>query len=296
MLQNVSRVVVSGASGFIGQAVVPKLLSRGVQVLAISTRPSMLSMAWGIEAVDIETVYEKEQVSKIRLFDPEVFLHMGWSGLPDYSIDACLDNLADSVKLIQLAISLGVERIVSSGSCWEYGDLKGQLSDAQSPKPLSFFARTKDNLRMILESVSKESNVQTRWARIFYAYGPGQREQSLIPITIKSWRDGAAPVLRDTKSSIDLVHVEDVAEALVLLTLSQGPSGVFNIGSGSAVRVSEVVESVRSAIAGELTSLKVLQSTDELAAWADISSISTNFGWAPKVQLADGIRSVVQLD
>jgi nucleoside-diphosphate-sugar epimerase len=99
--------------------------------------------------------------------------------------------------------------------------------------------------------------------------------------------------LRDTKSSIDLVHVEDVAGALVALTLKDGPSGVFNVGSGSATRVSDVVEFVRSVTANEEVGPKITDSTDELASWADITSMRVNFGWKPKILLTQGIRSII---
>jgi len=292
-LNNIERVIITGASGFIGKAVVPLLLDSKIPLMALSTRPVEISKTWGIDSMDIRELSQESSLERLRGFSPTVLLHLGWSRLPDYSTDACLDNLISSIEILRASIDCGVKRVVAAGSCWEYGDLKGELSEHTSVFPTSIFTKTKNNLRNILESVGEDTGIETRWARIFYSYGPGQREQSLIPFTIRSWKNGEAPALRDTESAIDLIHVQDVATGLVALTLKKGPSGVFNLGSGSATKVSDVVQYIKSCVSGNNVSHSFLMQDGESAAWANLESMSKHFDWKPKTSLAEGIRGMV---
>jgi nucleoside-diphosphate-sugar epimerase len=284
-----SRILLTGASGFIGQVVVPLLLSEGAEIMALTTKPTEVVERWGIEAVDLLKSTDKAMRDRIDAFSPSVLLHLGWSGLPDYSADACLANVASSIQVIRMALASGVSRIVGAGSCWEYGELQGELSEHLSTAPTSMFAQSKSCLRQLLSSVEQETSVETRWARIFYAYGSGQREGSLIPSAIRSWRAGSPPDLRDTQSAIDLMHVEDVASGLVALTLRSGPSGVFNLGSGAATRVSDVVELVRAQISGEERGTQIQARVGDGATWADIDAMHRSFGWTPRISLPEGI-------
>ena len=284
-----SRILLTGASGFIGQVVVPLLMSEGAEIMALTTNPTEVVERWGMEAVDLLQSTDKAMRDRIDAFSPSVLLHLGWSGLPDYSTDACLANVASSIQVIRLALASGVIRIVGAGSCWEYGKLQGELSEHLSTAPTSMFAQSKSYLRQLLGSIEQENDTQTRWARIFYAYGPGQREGSLIPSTIKAWRAGSAPELRDTESAIDLIHVEDVASGLVALTLQSGPSGVFNLGSGVATKVSDVVELVRDQISGQQKAVELDRRFGNSATWADIGAMHRSFGWSPKISLPEGI-------
>jgi len=288
-----SRILLTGSTGFIGQAVVPMLIAEGAEVMALTTKPAEVVERWGVEAVDLFKVPEKTILDRVEAFAPSVLLHLGWSGLPDYSADACLANVASSIQVIRIALAGGVNRIVGAGSCWEYGGLQGELSENLPTTSTSMFTQSKSCLRQLLSAVEQETGTQTRWARIFYAYGPGQREASLIPMTIKSWRAGSAPDLRDTQSAIDLIHVEDVASGLVALTLRSGPSGIFNLGSGGATRVSDVVELVHAQISGEQDGGGISARIGDGAAWADIGAMHRAFAWTPKISLPEGIRMMV---
>jgi nucleoside-diphosphate-sugar epimerase len=288
-----SRILLTGATGFIGQAVVPILIAEGAEVMALTTKPTEVVEQWGIQAVDLLKVPENAILNRVKTFAPEVLLHLGWSGLPDYSADACLANVSSSIQVVRIALEGGVSRIVGAGSCWEYGGLQGELSENLPTTSTSMFTQAKSCLRQLLESVEQDTGTQTRWARIFYAYGSGQREGSLIPMTINAWRAGSAPDLRDTQSAIDLIHVQDVASGLVALTLRTGPSGVFNLGSGGATKVSDVVELVRAELIGEQNREGISARISDGAAWADISAMHRAFGWTPKISLPKGIRMVL---
>lgn len=287
------RVLVTGATGFIGRAVIPRLLAEGAQVLALTTRPQRVKELWDIETADIIREADRLLTSTISRFEPDSLLHLAWSRLPDYSADACLSNVEASMRVIRLALIGGVSRFVGAGSCWEYGDLQGLLSEDMTIAPRSLFAQSKSCIQEMMARAAAESGAEARWARIFYAYGPGQRETSLIPTAVKAWLAGSPPDLRDTARAIDLILVDDVAAGLATLTLREGPSGVFNLGSGSAVRVADIVEHVRGQVQAARPAVAPGPTTSGGAAWADIGRMRQSFGWEPHVSLTDGIRLVI---
>jgi len=93
-------------------------MSEGAEIMALTTNPTEVVERWGIEAVDLLQSTDKAMRDRIDAFSPSVLLHLGWSGLPDYSADACLANLASSIQVIRMALASGVSRIVGAGSCW----------------------------------------------------------------------------------------------------------------------------------------------------------------------------------
>ena len=293
MIQRETRVLMTGASGFIGQHVVQKLKAAGAELQALSTQPLKAESMLDITAHDIHKLKTDSTFALLEKFRPEVFLHLGWAGIPDYSMQMSLKNLETSVALLGLASQLKVRRIVAAGSCWEYGSAGGELEENQKVRPDTAFSKAKSHLREVFETVAVDSEMEHRWARIFYAYGPRQRKESLIPLSIDSIKNGRTPQLRDTRSAIDLIHVDDVAHAIATLTLERGPSGVFNVGSGKAYRVSDVVEIVRETIMGGPVSKRDLMSDNSFAAWANLEKIGRDYDWSPRVSLEDGIRSML---
>ena len=293
MNQHRTRVLVTGASGFIGQKVVQELRTAGAELQALSTQPLRTESLLGVAALDIRKLETEITFAALEAFKPDVFLHLGWAGIPDYSMRMSLENLARGVDLFGLATRLEVGRIVASGSCWEYGEAKGELVESERTRPNTAFSQSKSHLRDILETIALGSGIEYRWARIFYAYGPGQRKQSLIPMCIDSIKNGEMPRLRDTRSAIDLVHVDDVADALAKLTLGEGPSGVFNVGSGKAYAVSDIVELVRASIEGGAVSEIARSTDDRCASWASLDKISRDYEWLPRVSIEDGVRSML---
>jgi len=84
-----------------------------------------------------------------------------------------------------------------------------------------------------------------------------------------------------------------VASGLVALTLQSGPSGVFNLGSGAATIVSDIVELVRLHVAGNDNLIKIKQQRGKNATWADTRAMRSAFEWSPKISLAEGIEKTL---
>lgn len=284
------RFVITGGTGFIGAYVLRQL--RGHDVLCFSRHPDAIAPAEGLAVKQADFGKGGEWAESIKDFQPECCIHLAWEGLPDYSLPRCRINLDASLRLLEVLSQARVKRLVVSGSCFEYGDVNGPVCEDQESNSRTVFAATKVALLKVLDAVATDFDY--RWARLFFVYGPGQRLSSLIPSLRNSYAKNKTPEIRTPEIVQDFVHVEDVADALVTLGEYDGPSGIFNVGSGYPTSVGYVANQVaqyygRDALFGAIVKGKGF--------WADSQNMTSCTGWSARIGIDDGIRkTLVALD
>jgi len=281
------RILITGGTGFIGQALVSA--QKHQSIIAASRNglwrdgEKLNSSSYDLVALEVwKELFERER--------PHVLVHLAWQGLPDYSLENSLWNLDLGIRLLRIAISSGVRRVVIAGTCWEYGDSQGCLREDSEPQEPSVFAAHKLAQYQIASAMCRVSGVELAWARIFFCYGPNQRPQSLIPTVVASLRDRKQPNLKTPEALIDLIHVSDVSRALLALTNIGAPTGVFNVGSGQAVPTFLVAQKVAELMQSQLT---IPSEVNTHGFWADTTRLKTEFDFQPTFTLEEGIRQTV---
>jgi nucleoside-diphosphate-sugar epimerase len=180
---------------------------------------------------------------------PERCIHLAWSNLPDYSTQASGANLLATTMFLENLAEAGCRRIVTAGSCFEYGRREGCLDEDDSEDCLDAivyldaFSFAKWSVYRYLR-VLEQHGMEFRHARIFYAYGEGQRQTSLIPSVVKAYEEGREPEIKNPERICDFIHVTDVARGLVALLDADCQSGPYNLGSEMAVTVESVVDGI----------------------------------------------------
>jgi len=280
------RVFLTGATGFIGRAVLPALSARhDVRWLSRG--------AHGAAAVRGDFGAPAQWCGQLRAFQPEVCLHLAWEGLPDYSPQRCQQNVAASLELAREMLMLGCRRFVVAGSCWEYGEMSGSACEgvAESTPPVNpgVFARAKDDLRRALEEETLRAGAELVWTRIFFVYGAGQRSASLIPHCVAQCLRGAEPELKRPDDIQDFIHVEDVAGALAALIEKSVAPGIYNVGSGKGTSAARVAALVASHFGMQLRA----GSAVGRGFWADIHKLHTATEWKPNIDIEAGVARTV---
>jgi UDP-glucose 4-epimerase len=282
------RILVTGARGFLGRHLLRQLA--GHDVLALVRSKSEIGLGHGVREVVGDFGQSGAWVDEVKAAAPTVCVHLAWDGLPDYSLSRCRANLDAGLQFVETLTRVGVSRVVVAGTCWEYGSAQGPQSEESPGVNPGVFAATKAAFHGILDSVSREAGFDYRWARIFFSYGPGQREQSLIPYLRSSIKTGTSPALREPAAAQDFVHVGDVAGALVALAEFEGPSGAYNIGSGEPTTVGAVANYVAEYYGQPQV---VEPAPVKSGMWADVSRMRTRVGWSPMVGIRDGVRQTL---
>jgi len=294
------KILLTGATGFIGSKLWGVLLDRGHDVIGVSRHPSAHDCR---EHGARHVRYAMGDVLPDSLIDfsPEILVHLAWSGIPDFSAKACTDNVEKQMRFLDKTEKLkSLKKILVSGSCVEYGDKKGLCQEAENVLPVSYFSWAKQTLSNYFRLNCQQRNIQLLWFRVFYVYGPGQRPGALIPTLIDAFRAGLAPEIKSPAAANDFIYIDDVLDAFVKGIELKDGSGVLNLGSGHPVSVLEVARTVENVSNGDASgsiehSLNYGGSQPSPAMIADISQAKSVLGWTPKTRLCDGIERTWRL-
>lgn len=293
------RILVTGATGFIGKRLCKALVDRGHEVMGTSRNPSVdRDQMGGIPHVTYlmgETLPES-----VVSFSPEVLAHLSWSGIPDFSAKTCAANVAAQVQFVDETEKLSrLTKILVAGSCAEYGAQRGLCQEADRNPPDSYFSWAKQTLYDYFRLSCQKRELPLLWLRIFYVYGPGQRSAALIPTLLKAFRSGQRPEIRNPTAANDFVFVDDVVNAFVLGIERREATGVLNIGSGRQSTVHEASQIAENLINKATTYSDGLSERHRERAApamvADISQAKSVLVWEPKVGLPEGIARIVEM-
>ena len=284
------RIFLTGANGFIGRQLVP-LLERHQLFLIEKEDVHFQNPNLSYFRGDLSDLTQWSR--QIQDFSPEACIHLAWSDLPDYSLLKCMENFNTTIRLFGFLKDIECKKIFTAGTCWEYGNLKGQVKEEDSSSGMNLFASFKTALRLTGESLAAEKGIKFIWGRIFFVYGPGQREQSLIPFFYRGLKKKEAPRINNPSAINDFIYVSDVASAIVALIEAPDTSGVFNIGSGTPTTVGKLCSLVAQRLGVEELSIQPHSSSIEKGFWADISSINKSTGWNPQISLQKGIEETI---
>ena len=293
------RILVTGASGFIGLPVVQNLQQQGHNVLALSRnipKETASSVSWLKADFSQPENYE----NYIQKFAPETVIHLAWQGIPDFSFETSLNNLNHSLNLLSFVTGLDTcKKILVSGSCFELNRLKGACPETEIGTPKDDFTWAKHTLHSWLEVGCAKKEIELCWLRIFYVYGPRQRTESLIPSILTHLQNGELPELRTPKNANDFVFVQDVARAFSNAVSKPIPSAIYHIGAGVSTSVLEICRKAEQIVLGSdsLTcelEKKTKESVCDVDFWADYSNAEKYFDYLPETSLLEGIDKTWQ--
>jgi nucleoside-diphosphate-sugar epimerase len=238
-------VVVTGASGFIGRAVLAALATHGIRPTAVTRdrrRLSNLEQDAAIIEGDIG-VPDTAFIAEIARHD--VLLHLAWDGLPNYkSLHHFESELPAQYRFLKALVGAGLRSIVVTGTCFEYGMQEGRLVESRPALPTNPYGYAKDALRRQLSFLKQETPFALTWTRLFYMYGTGQNPKSIYSQLAAAVGRGDDHFDMSAGEQIrDYLPIDTVADRLARLALLGREAGLVNICSGEPRSMRGVVES-----------------------------------------------------
>ena len=242
------KVLVTGATGFIGNYIVRSLLSRGYQVVATSRSLENAQIKEWYNLVSYIPFDIRKFNDGINYFEffqkPDVVIHLAWEGLPNYkSLFHFEENLPVHYSFLKNLIMNGANDVTVSGTCFEYGMQNGELNESLPSMPDNPYALAKDTLRKYLVELKKFYSFSLKWPRLFYMYGQGQNPKSLFSQLDKAILNQEAVFnMSGGEQTRDFLPVENVAENVVIIAIQDKIEGIINCASGVPITVRSLVE------------------------------------------------------
>ena len=292
------RVIVTGASGFVGRRALAALVERGFEVHAVARGgappDAPAEVTW--HAADLlDGDARRALVDAVRASH---LLHLAWYAEPG-AFWAARENaswVAATVALADEFALAGGARAVLAGTCAEYDWSAPQPMAEDGPlAPATYYGVCKDATRRVVAGLAERAGLRLAWGRIFFLYGPQEDERRLVASVARALVAGERAATSAGTQRRDFLHVDDVAGAFAAL-VDCDVTGAVNIASGEAVAVRDIVASLgRAAGRPDLLDVGALASRpdDPPLLAADVTRLREEVGFEPAIGLDDGLAATV---
>ena len=248
------RVFVTGATGFIGSAIVRRLIADGHQVSAL-VRPESSTWRLGDSARCIHVIEgsldaPQAFAKSLADFEPDTVMHLAWHGVGKKhrnAPDQIWRNVGPSVELLMTAARSGCRTFIGAGSQAEYGPSHDVLHEESPTRPTTLYGAAKLATYVLLSQLAAVSDMRFAWLRLFSVYGPRDDAHTLTSYVCTELLSGRAPAVRKGDDAWDYLYVDDAAAAFVAVGKSQA-AGAINVASGDAQPLRETILRLRDAV------------------------------------------------
>lgn len=242
-----NKILVTGATGFIGSQIIEYLISnKDCQIIASDIDECKASQMPWFNKVDFRIYNLKEQRNDLfEYFEkPDSLIHLSWSGLPNYNkLFHIEENLIENIYFLKALAESHLKRITIAGTCMEYGLRNGQMREDMPANPVTPYAAAKDMLRRYGEFLASTYNIEFRWARIFYLYSNASGGRGIISQLDQAIQNGDEVFnLSGGEQLRDFLPIENIVKSLCEIAFQNEQNGIFNCCSGKPISIKTIVQ------------------------------------------------------
>jgi len=303
-----SPVLVTGASGFVGSALISRLAADGCRVVCLARSSSQVPV--GAHGPNVEWIRsDRHDPATLRALlgdmAPAIVFNLAAYGVrpDDRDAAAMIDgNVGLLADLLAAVADRPPRRFIHIGSCSEYGPaLEGaRLSERDPLDPTSLYGAAKAGAALFGRNLAQRLEIPFVTLRLFGVYGPGEASYRLIPYLIERLRQNERVDLTPGEQLRDLLYIDDVVDALVSAARPVGVEDFqsYNVCSGAAVRIRDIATSVCRVLGKPLDLLafgaRPYRPDEPMSIIGNPARFHAATGWSPGVTLEEGIGRMVE--
>lgn len=297
------KAIITGPTGSIGIALINKLISENIEVVAVcrpgSKRISRIPQPDKVQITECGL----DEISKLGDMingGADVFYHFAWDGTFGNSRNDMRlqnDNIKYALDAVTVAKELGCSKFIGAGSQAEYGRVEGVLRPDTPAFPENGYGIAKLCAGQMTRIMCEQLGIEHVWTRILSIYGPYDGENTMIMSVISKLLKGEKPSLTPGGQMWDYLYSKDVANAFYLLGEKGKNGSIYCLGGGEARPLKEYVEILKDAIDEKLElGFGDVPYGDKqvMHLCADITNLTEDTGFRPEVRFEDGIRETIE--
>ncbi len=291
------RILITGASGFIGRQVVAALKGRDCEIHAITYKQAAI-LEHGVHWHSAN-LFEKESVALLmERIKPTHLLHFAWITTPGKYLNSMenLDWVEASLHLLRSFANVNGQRAILAGSCLEYDCSYSLYSESKTPfRSSSIYGTCKRSLFLIAEAICKELGISLAWGYIFHLFGPFEHPNRLVPVLIRGLLEKREIPMSHGEQIRDFLDVRELASAFIEL-LDSSFTGAINLGSGEVRSLKSIGLAVASKIgnAENLQFGKLLPRQEPIQLVPDLSLQKSELKWTPRRSFDQSLEEVIE--
>jgi len=296
------KVVVTGATGFIGRNLVRKLVDLGFYVYAVirpnSKNKDKLDVAKNLEIIELD-MFDIDRLSALIVNECDIFCHLAWEGVRGADRDGHelqVGNYLNSLKTVQAAKDLGCHVYMTTGSQAEYGVYDKEIDEMVECNPTTEYGRQKYRFFQDGMGLAEKLGVSFKEARIFSLYGPGDYENTMVCSVLGSMLDNNEIDLTAGTHDWNFLYIDDAVDGMVKLITDKCSDGAYNFSGDETRILRDFVEimyrEAKSKSILNFGSIPYLGS-GPIGMKPDNSKLKRETSWAPKVDFAKGINKMI---
>lgn len=250
------RVIVTGANGFVGSAVIRELIKNDVEVLALCHKipeKKIISDLITYKEFELSKIEELKDIVINDYYD--TFYHFAWAGVSvsqRTNVKIQLQNTRWTIDALNFAKSIGCKRFIGVGSIMEHETIRACYTDDNKPGLGYIYGSAKMSAHTMAMSIAANIGIELIWAEITNAYGAGEISSRLINTTIRKIINKESPQFTSGTQNYDFVYIDDVARAFYLIGKNGRPFHSYLIGSGNAKPLKEFLLEMKETIAKDV--------------------------------------------
>lgn len=303
-----AKVVITGGFGFIGRALIKELKQHNIQVIVIEHPNCSVP----VELCDVEVIpcdiTNISEINKINIKKIDAIIHLAAQSsgprsfhIPHHDINL---NIVGTLNIIELCIKNSIPRILFASSFVVYGDKLNNISvpidEKTSCNPKSIYANSKFYCENLLKNYAEPKGIKWNSLRMFNVYGPGQDitkpDQGVVGIFLNMLlKNNKVHVKGSLERFRDLIFIDDVISAWLLVLFSEKNNEIFNVGTGKQTSFKELIHEIADCL--KINDLEIIESTgtpgDVMGCFANTEKLTTLTGFKPKFSLKKGLKQMI---